>query len=71
MMHQALPGRPLAHADQEVLIARMARRYDAENAAQGVQDGAEALRWIEASVNERLIFERLLLRLVPSAIMRR
>ena len=71
MMHETLPERPLIHADQEVLIARMARRYDPENAAQGIQGGAEALRWIEASVNERLIFERLLLRLVPSAIMRR
>jgi len=71
MTRQTLPERPLTHADQEVLIARMARRCDAEKAAQGIQDGAEALRWVEASVNERLIFERLLLRLVPSAIMRR
>ena len=71
MTHQTLPARALTHADQEVLIARLARRYDAESAAQGIGDGAEALRWIEASVNERLIFERLLLRLVPSAIMPR
>jgi len=71
MTHQTLPDRPLIHADQEPLIARLTGRFDAESAAQSIREGCEALRWIEASVNERLIFERLLLRLVPSAIMPR
>ena len=59
----------LINADQAEQIADLAGRFDPEQAAQGIGDGYEMLRWIEASVNERLIFERFLLRLVPSAIM--
>jgi DNA polymerase-3 subunit delta' len=59
----------LVNADQAKQIADLAGRFDPERAAQGISDGYEMLRWIEASVNERLIFERFLLRLVPSAIM--
>lgn len=70
MTRAALDPRPLIHADQEPLIAKLGRRFDAESAAGSVRDGCEALRWIEASVNDRLIFERLLLRLAPSAIMK-
>jgi DNA polymerase-3 subunit delta' len=63
------PGRPLIHADQKKQIATLAESFDSERAARSISDGCEALRWIEANVNDRLIFERLLLRLVPSAIM--
>ena len=59
----------LINADQATQIADLASRFDPEEAIRGIGDGYEMLRWIEASVNERLIFERFLLRLVPSAIM--
>lgn len=55
----------LIHVDQEREIARLAERFDLEEAAGKIEAGYEALRWIDANVNERLIFERLLLRLVP------
>jgi DNA polymerase-3 subunit delta' len=59
----------LINADQAKQIAELAGRFDPEQASRGIGDGYEMLRWIEASVNEKLIFERLLLRLTPSAIM--
>jgi len=58
----------LIHADQPREIARLAERLDPESAARHIDAGYEALRWIDANVNEKLIFERLLLRLAPSAI---
>jgi len=51
-----------------LVMARLARRIDPEEAARCIDEAYEALRWIDANVNEKLIFERLLLRLVPSAI---
>jgi DNA polymerase-3 subunit delta' len=62
-------GRRLINADQAKPIADLAGRFDPEQASRGISDGYEMLRWIEASVNEKLIFDRLLLRLAPSAIM--
>jgi DNA polymerase-3 subunit delta' len=68
MMLQVNPQHPLIHADQEKQIRQLADRLDAEQAAKMVSEGAESLRWIEANVNEKLIFERLLLRTCRSAI---
>ncbi|MCU0915373.1 MAG: hypothetical protein MUC88_12530 [Planctomycetes bacterium] len=68
MVHLA-PDRPLINADQPEPIARLARRLGAERATEAVNEGYEMLRWLEDNVNERLIFERLLLRLARSAIM--
>ncbi|OHB62634.1 MAG: hypothetical protein A2Y76_08645 [Planctomycetes bacterium RBG_13_60_9] len=62
-------GRPLVNSDQGDQIAKLAQRLDPEQAIDGVSEGYEMLRWLEANVNERLIFERLLLRLARSAIM--
>jgi DNA polymerase-3 subunit delta' len=61
--------RPLVNADQADQIAALARRFEAEQAIAGVTEGYEMLRWIEANVSERLIFERFLLRLARVAIM--
>jgi DNA polymerase-3 subunit delta' len=69
LTHHVAPERAMVNADQRDQIARLAARFDAEETIQGVRDGYEAMRWIEANVNERLIFERLLLGLAPSAIM--
>ncbi len=60
--------RPLVNSDQAREIADLARRLDPEQAIERIQDGYEMLRWIEANVAERLIFERLLLRLARSVI---
>lgn len=63
------PTRLLINSDQAQPIAELARWVGPEQAAGAIRDGYEALRWIDANVNERLVFERLLLRLAPSAIM--
>jgi len=61
--------RPLIHSDQAEQISKLARRLDPEQAIGAINEGYEMLRWLEDNVNERLIFERLLLRLARSAIM--
>jgi DNA polymerase-3 subunit delta' len=68
MVHLAAE-RPLIHADQREQIALLARRLEPEQALEAVRDAYEMLRWVEDNVNERLIFERLLLRLARTAIM--
>ena len=68
MLVNVHPEHVLIHADQSREIARLASRLDPENAAEKIRESYEALSWIDANVNDKLIFERLLLRLVPSAI---
>ena len=68
MIVHLAPERALTNADQSAQIATLARRLDADQAIEGVREGYEMLRWIESNVNDRLIFERLLLRLARSAI---
>ena len=62
-------GRPLINSDQAEQIAKLAHRLGPEQALEAIGDGYEMLRWLEDNVNERLIFERLLLRLARSTIM--
>jgi DNA polymerase-3 subunit delta' len=68
MVHLA-PDRPLINADQPEPLAKLAHRLAPEQALEAVRDGYEMLRWLEDNVNEKLIFERLLLRLARAAIM--
>jgi len=60
---------PCMNADQQALIDQAATRMGPETAAEKIAECFEAMRWIEAGVNERLIFERLLLRIAGSGIM--
>ncbi|UCC98322.1 MAG: DNA polymerase III subunit delta' [Phycisphaerales bacterium] len=55
--------------DQEQQIRKLAARFDAERAAEKIAECYRMLDWIESSVNEKLIFERLLLSLADSATM--
>jgi DNA polymerase-3 subunit delta' len=68
-IHHVAAQRPLVNADQAQQIAALARRLGPEQAIEGVRDGYEMLRWLDANVNDRLILERLLFRLARSAIM--
>jgi len=68
-IHHVAPDRPLINADQAPQIAVLAGRLGPEQALEGVRDGYEMLRWLDANVNDRLILERLLFRLARSAIM--
>ncbi len=56
--------------DQKEQIEQLAARFDAEQAAEKISDCFLMLHWIESNVNEKLIFERLLLGLADSDTMR-
>jgi len=60
------PADKAINFDQQDQIDKLARRLDLEQSAQKISDCYEKLQWIESSVNERLIFEHLLLSLVNS-----
>jgi DNA polymerase-3 subunit delta' len=53
--------RPLINNDQVKIIKSISGRFEAETLAQRVSKAYESLRWVDASVNEKLIFEELLL----------
>jgi DNA polymerase-3 subunit delta' len=52
--------------DQLKQVEKLAGKFDPELAAEKISDCFEMLRWIESNVNERLIFEHLLLSLADS-----
>jgi DNA polymerase-3 subunit delta' len=52
--------------DQKEQIEKLAGRFDAEQAAKKISDCYRVIEWIESSVNEKLIFEQLLLKLADS-----
>ncbi|MBN1393050.1 MAG: DNA polymerase III subunit delta' [Sedimentisphaerales bacterium] len=58
--------RDLINSDQKEQVKSIARRFSAEQSAGKIFDACETMLWIEHSVNERLIFEQLLLNLVFS-----
>ena len=58
----------LVNSDQMGEIESLAVRFDAEAAAEKVSKAYESMRWVEASVNEKLIFEELLLNLANCGI---
>jgi hypothetical protein len=60
------PERDLINFDQIERIKKLAGRFDTEQAAEKIADCYRTLRWIDSSVNEKLIFEQLLLNLAVS-----
>lgn len=56
--------------DQKEQIDKLAARFDAEQTAEKISDCYSALNWIESSVNEKLIFEQLLLSFADSDTIR-
>jgi DNA polymerase-3 subunit delta' len=56
----------IVNSDQQEQIKRLAERFDCERCAEGIGDAYESMQWIDSAVNERLIFEHLLLNLVVS-----
>jgi DNA polymerase-3 subunit delta' len=63
------PADKAINFDQQDQINKLARRFDPEQSAQKISDCYQKLQWIESSVNERLIFEHLLLSLANSDTM--
>jgi DNA polymerase-3 subunit delta' len=66
MRRSAAPTQEAVNSDQKEQIAKLAARFDAEHAAEKIADCYRMLGWIESSVNEKLIFEQLLLSLADS-----
>ncbi len=56
--------------DQKEQIKRIAGQFGLEQCSEKITDCYQAMRWIESSVNEKLIFEHLLLNLSASAIIK-
>jgi len=54
------------NSDQIQCIRSLAQRLDGEQAASRIADCCQMLNWIESNVNEKLIFEQLLLNLACS-----
>ncbi len=70
MNQNVTPTKETINFEQEEQIKKLAGRFDAEQAAEKISDCYKLLRWIDASVNERLIFEQLLLNVAVSDRMR-
>jgi len=60
------PTKEAINFDQKEQIKKLAGRFDAEVSAEKISDCYQLLHWIESSVNEKLIFEKLLLNLADS-----
>ncbi len=54
----------LINADQYHQLTKLTEHIDAELAAEFIEKAYKTMRWIDSSVNEKLIFEELLLNLV-------
>jgi DNA polymerase-3 subunit delta' len=59
----------LVNQDQVRDIESICGRYDADNAARHIEHCYQIHRWVDSSVNEKLIFEQLLLNLCNSDIL--
>ena len=66
-----LPGtKRIVNFDQAEQIKASSEHFELEHLAEKIADCYKSLRWIESSVNERLIFEQMLLNLANSDIMK-
>ncbi len=59
-------AKELVNFDQKEQVEKLALRFDPEQSAEKIAFCYQMMSWIESSVNERLIFEHLLLSLVDS-----
>ena len=61
-----MPQTDLINFDQPRQLKKLTERFDAEKSAEKIIDCYRTLRWIDSAVNEKLIFEQLLLNLAVS-----
>ena len=66
MKLNVMEDKDLINFDQIEQIKKLAGRFGTEQAAEKIADCYRTLRWIDSSVNEKLIFEQLLLNLAVS-----
>ena len=70
MKLNVLPAEDLVNFEQKEQIQRLADRFNPEQAAEKIDDCYRTLRRIDSAVNEKLIFEQLLLNLADSGRMK-
>lgn len=70
MKFNVIPAEDLINFEQKGQIQKLADRFNPEQAAEKIADCYRTLRCLESSVNERLIFEQLLLNLAASGRMK-
>jgi DNA polymerase-3 subunit delta' len=58
--------RGLVNLDQKEQVKKIAECFSREQLAEKIADAYKTMHWIESSVNEKLIFEQLLLNIVAS-----
>ena len=66
MLASIAAGEKIVNFDQPEQIKKIALRFNPEQAAQKIAECFKAFHYIEASVNERLILEQLLLNLAET-----
>ena len=70
MKRTIAPEKNIINFDQEEQISVLAKRFGDEEAAEKIAECYKILRWVDASVNEKLIYEHLLLNSAIYDIMR-
>lgn len=70
MKRNTSPDKDFINFDQKAEIQKLAGHFDPEQAAEKIADCYMTLRWIDSAVNEKLIFEQLLLNLAGSDIIK-
>ena len=66
MILNLTPEKEIVNFDQKEQIEKIAARFEPEPAAEKISDCYRILHWIESNVNEKLVFEQLLLSLTDS-----
>ncbi len=56
----------ITNSDQRELIEAIAKTYDIDSCIENIQKVYQSMEWIDSSVNERLIFEEMLLKFTES-----
>jgi hypothetical protein len=64
------PERAIINFDQKQQIQKIADKFGAEQINEKINEAYRMLQWLDANVNERLIFEHLLLKLTGSGKMK-
>lgn len=66
VMKLSVTGDAIVNSDQKEDVKKLTARFDPPQAARKIEDCYQAIQYIEANVNEKLIFDRLLLNLAVS-----
>ncbi len=66
MMLHLKQDKEIVNFEQKKIVEKLAGRFDIEQSANQISNCCKMMDWVESSVNERLIFEQLLLNLADS-----